>query len=50
MTGALDETVARHWLVDYLVTNIGLQSRRNRFRRVDARSGSGVARLGGAHR
>ena len=23
MTGALDETVARHWLVDYLVTNMG---------------------------
>ena len=23
MTGALDETVLRHWLVDYLVTNIG---------------------------
>ena len=50
MTAAFDEDAVRNWLVDYLVTNIGCSPDQIESRRIDARSGSGVARRGGAHR
>ena len=48
MTAAFDEAALRHWLVDYLVTNIGCSPDQIDLRRVDERSGGGVARRGGA--
>ena len=48
MTAAFDEAALRHWLVDYLVTNIGCSPDEIDFDAVVERSGGRVARRGGA--
>ena len=48
MTAAFDEAALRHWLVDYLVTNIGCSPDEIDFDAPLERPGCRVARRGGA--